>query len=136
LIFNLVQYLRIQFPTETIYPDVKFLTSTQESVPDRIVIATDTGGTEQAWTRYSEPTIQILTRDISNPRARALAYNIFNKITSRFGLILPAIVVDSITYPVIETAQIIGIQKPYCLGDDGNGRIVYTTNYKITFMEE
>lgn len=136
MIYNFVQYLRTQFPTETIYADVEFKTSTQESVPDRRVIAKDTGGTEQPRTRYSEPTVQILTRDTYDSAARKLAYDIYYEIKSRFGLILPAIVVDSITYPAIETAQIIPIQKPFCLGADSNGRIEYTTNYKITFLEE
>ena len=136
MIFNLVQYLRTEFPTETIYADVEHLTSTQEHIPDRRIIVSDTGGTEQPWTRYSEPTVQILVRDTNNPASRKLAYDIFNELTSRFGLILPAIIVGSITYPQIETAQIIAIQKPYCLGADDNGRIEYTTNYKITFVEE
>jgi hypothetical protein len=136
LIFNLIQYLRTQFPTETIYADVLHLTAGQESVPDRCIVVKDTGGTEQAWTNYSEPTIQILTRDTNNPGARKLAYDIYFKIKSRFGLILPSIAVGGITYPAIETAQIIPIQKPFPLGADKNGRIEYTTNYKITFIEE
>ena len=136
MIFNLVQYLRIEFPTETIYANVEHLISGQESVPDRRVIVAETGGTEQPWTRYSEPTIQIKTRDTNNPGVRTLAYNIFNKITSRFGLTLPAIIVGGVTYPTIQTAQIIAIQRPYCLGADDNGRIEYTTNYKITIVEE
>lgn len=136
MIFNLVQYLRTEFPTEIIYSDVEQKTSSQESVPDRRIIVSDTGGTEQPWTNYSEPTVQILTRDTNNPAARKLAYDIFYELKSRFGLILPAIIVGTITYPAIETAQIIPIQKPFCLGADENGRIEYTTNYKITFLED
>ncbi len=114
---------------------MEYLVSGQEFVPDRRVIVTETGGTEQPWYRYSEPTVQIKVRDTNNPGAHALAFNIFNEITSRFGLTLPAIVVGSTTYPAIQTAQIIAIQRPYCLGADDNGRIEYTTNYKITIVE-
>ena len=57
MVYNLVQYLRGQFPNETIYPVAKYKTSSQESIPDRIVIVRETGGIEQPWTRYSQPTI-------------------------------------------------------------------------------
>jgi len=135
MIYNLVQYLRTEFPNEIIYANVEHLMSGQESVPDRIVIVRETGGSETPWFRFSEPTIQILTRDTTNPGARKLAFEIFNKITSRFGLILPAIVVDSETHPALETAQISAIQKPFCIGIDENGRTEFTTNYKIIFKE-
>jgi len=135
MIFNLVQYLRVQFPTEVIYSNVMNLRTTQTIIPDRVVIVRDTGGTEQPWTRYSEPTIQILTRDTNAPASRKLSFDIFNNITSRFGLILPSITVGSDTYPAIQTAQISAIQKPYLLDTDENGRIEYVTNYKIIFVE-
>lgn len=131
MIYNLAQYLRTEFPAEIIYADVKSIITGQESVSDRIVILRDTGGTEQAWTRYTEATVQVVTRDTNNPGARQLAYDILEEITSRFGLILPPIIVGSTTYPAIETAQIKAIQRPYCLGADENGRIEYTTNYQI-----
>lgn len=135
MIYNLVQYLRNQFPSENIYPVSMYLTSSQQSIPDRIVVVRDTGGVEQPWTRYSEPTIQILTRDTNAPACRKLAFDIFNEITSRFGLILPSITVGSTTYNAIQTAQISAIQKPFLIGADENGRIEYTTNYKIIFEE-
>ena len=136
MVYNFVQYLRTKFPTETIYSNIEFKTASQESVPDRMIIVQSTGGTEQPFTRYSEPTVQVRVRDTNDPEAYALVYNIFNEMTSRWGLILPAIVVGVNTHPAIETAQIIGIQKPYCLGADENGRIEYIVNFKITFVED
>jgi hypothetical protein len=135
MIYNLVQYLRGQFPTEVFYANVIHLVSGQQSVPDRIVLVRESGGFEQPWTRFSEPTVQIITRDTNQPASRKLAYDIFNDITSRFGLILPSIVIGATTYNEIQTAQISAIQKPFCLGADENGRIEFTTNYKVIFTE-
>lgn len=135
MIFNFVQYLRNQFPTETIYANSMVLVSTQQSIPDRMVLIRETGGSENPWLRYSQPTVQILVRDKSAPAARKLTYEIFENVTSRFGLILPAITVGSDTYTAIQTLQISAIQKPFCLGADENGRIEFSTNYKIILME-
>lgn len=135
MIYNLVQYLRTEFPAETIYANVEHLITGQESVPDRRVVVRETGGSETPHFRFSQPTVQILVRDTNNPGARTLAFEIFEKITSRFGLILPAIVVDGVIHPALQTAQISAIQKPYCLGIDDNGRTEFTTNYKLIFKE-
>lgn len=135
MIYNLVQYLRTEFPTETIYINSATLIAGQTEIPDRIVIVRSTGGTEKPWLRYSEPTIQILTRDNNSPASEKLARDIYNKITSRFGLILPAIIIGSTTYPAIQTAQISAIQLPYLLDIDENRRTEYVTNYKIILEE-
>lgn len=134
MIFNLTQYLRTEFPGEVIYPVEKYLVAGQQTIPDRIIILRDSGGIEQPWTRYSEPTIQILTRDNNPPASRKLAYDIYDHIQEhQFGLILPAITIGADTYPAIQIAQISAIQQPYKLGTDENGRTEYTTNYKIIF---
>ena len=134
MIYNLVQYLRDQFPAEVIYPVEMYKTSTQQSIPDRIIILRDSGGIEQPWTRYSSPTIQIYSRDDNPPASRKLAYDIYDHFQEhQFGLILPAITVGVTTYPAVQIAQISAIQQPYKLNTDENGRTEYTTNYKIIF---
>ncbi len=130
MIFNLGQYLRTKFPAETIYIN----SISGSNVPDRLIVIRDTGGTEKLWYRYSEPTVQILTRDFGAPASRKLSFEIFEELVSKFGLILPAIIIGSDTHPVIQTAQISAIQKPYLLDTDENGRTEYVTNYKIIFI--
>lgn len=134
MIYNLVELLRNQFPTETIYANGRVLIAGQESIPDRNILVNETGGNEKPWILYHEPTYQIITRDKDAPKARKLAFDVFEFLTSRFGLILPAITVDGTVYPDIQTAQISAIQIPYNLGADSEGRIEYTTNYKIIIM--
>lgn len=134
LIYNYVQLLRDQFTTEVIYANIKYKEASQEFVSDRCLIVTETGGSEQPWTQYGEPTIQVIARDFDAPDARKLAWDVFEYITSRFGLILPAVTVKSVTYPSIQTAQISAIQRPQSIGSDENGRTIFTTNYKFIFV--
>lgn len=136
MIYNLVQYLRTKFPAEVFYINDRYKTSTQESIPDRNVVVKDTGGTEKPWTRYREQTVQILTRDKSDPLAETLINNIFEELTSRFGEILPAKIVSGVSYPAVQIAQISAIQVPYSLGADEEGRMEWTVNFKFIYVKE
>ena len=78
---------------------------------------------------------QIIARDFATPDAKKLAWDVYTELTSRFGLILPVAIVNGITYNAIDSAQINGIQTPYNLGADEEGRTEFTTNYKIIFTE-
>jgi hypothetical protein len=131
MIYNFVELLRNQFPTETIYINGRVLLAGQETIPIRCINVNDTGGYQKLWNKFKEYTIQILVRDLDNPHARKLAYDIFNFVDDRYGLILPAITIDGNVFPAIKTAQISHIQLPSNLGNDSNGHSEYTTNYKI-----
>lgn len=133
MIYNFVQYLKDEFPTELFYTNIRVLIAGQESIPDRNVLVKETGGLEKPWFKYIEKTVQIISRDIDTPLARKLSWSIHENVTSRFGLILPFVAVNGINYPEVQTCQISAIQEPYCLGDDGNGRIEFTTNYKLIY---
>lgn len=131
MIYNFVQLLRTQLPIETIFTNGRGIPPGKVSVPDRHLLVTETGGSEQAWTRYQQLTAQVIARDVDSPKARALAYAVFTILAGRFGLVLPQAVVGGVTYPRVVTAQISAIQVPYNLGADEEGRIEYTTNYLI-----
>jgi len=133
MIYNFVQLLRDQFTTETIYCNIRQQWATDEFVEDRCLVVTETGGTEQPWTLFSKPTVQIIARDMDGPKARKFAHDVFEFLTSRFGLKMPAATVDGTVFPEVQTAQISAIQRPYSLGVDENGRILFTTNYEIIF---
>ena len=128
ILYNLKQYLNNEFPTETIYAGSK-----KGDIPDRIIQLIDTGGTPSAWYEYVSETIQIIVRDIDNPKAYKLAKDIYDLINNRFGLILPSNVVGTDTYPEIQTAQISANQTPGYIGDDEGGRSEYSTNYRIIY---
>lgn len=127
MIYNLVQLLRNQFTTLTIYVNGVVGHNPQS----RCLVVNDTGGTEELWTLVGRYTAQVIARDVDAPTARKLAYDVFTFLTSRFGLIMPAITVDGVAYPQIQTAQVAAIQLPYLLGPDDDGRTEYSTNYQI-----
>jgi hypothetical protein len=134
MIYQFVNYLKTTFPTEIIYTNGRIKLAGQQEIPDRNVLVMETGGTEKPWCQRDNATIQILSRDFDVTKSRKLAYDIFEDITSRFGLILPGVTVAGTAYPDLQVSQISAIQLPYCLGADEAGRIEYTTNYQIYFV--
>jgi hypothetical protein len=128
LIYNLGQFLRDSLPTETIYINQRKATDLQGFIPDRNIFIRETGGVEAPDTNLRRQSAQILTMDIDGPKARALAYLVYNLLQSKWGLVLPQITVDSIVFTEIETAQISSVQIPSSMGSDEEGRSVYVFN--------
>jgi len=135
MIYNLVQYLRTQFPAEVFYPNAVFQVSTQDEIPDRRVLVQQGGGVFQMKTRFTRTMVQVVTFDISSPLSRALAYDIFSDIGDRNGLILPAITVNGVLFPQVETDVIRAMSPPQVLTTDEAALSVWTTNYQVSFTE-
>jgi len=133
MIYNLVQLIRSTFPAWIVYANTREATAGQEAVPDECILVRETGGNPGVWADLEIPTVQIITRAASTPQARLLSQQIFDLINSKFGLILPAITVDSVVYPAISTSQISAIQQPFCLGKDDQRRTEFTNNYQVYF---
>jgi len=135
-IYNLVQYLRDEFPAEDFYCNIRENTATQITLPDRCSLIRNTGGPSQPRTGFTRMNLQVLTRDFDVPAAEKLAKDIFDKIHDRYGLILPAALnVGGINYSSLKTAQITAMGLPFNLGLDGAGRTEFTTNYSIIYEE-
>lgn len=135
MIYNLVQYLRTQFPAETFYPNERPPEVAGIIIPDRNTLIKETGGPIQAWTGYTEGSFQVLSRDLDPPHARELAYLVFDEINvGRFGLPLPVVTVNGIVYNEITSAQITAIQRPQSIGADEEGRSIFSTNYKVIYI--
>lgn len=130
MIYNLVQYLRNELPSETIYFNVKDLNSLTGLVPDRLIIVQDTGGEETPWFQFQTQNYQIITRDIDSPKARKLIDDVCGKIVNKFGLILPSKIIDGVLYDSVQTAQISYNTLPQSLGVD-NGLFIWTSNLYI-----
>lgn len=138
MIFNFSQYLKNNFATESIYTNVWFKESSQDDLPDRLILVRETGGIETPWFNFARKTVQIITRDINFPGSRKLAWDIFELFMDKgqFGLILPEVTVDSVTYAQIQTSQISAIQQPTSIGEDSEGRLEFSTNYMIMYRRE
>lgn len=133
MFYNLAKYIKNVFPAETIYTNVISKRSVQDNVPDRIVLLRETGGGETPDFKFVRKTFQVITRDFDAPDARKLSWDIYEEITSRFGLVLPSVTVDTILYPEIQSAQITAINEPQSLGADDDGRMEFVTNYIVIY---
>jgi hypothetical protein len=135
MIYNLVQYLKTELPTETIFANLYLKINPAVQLPDRLVLVRETGGTETAWFQFQSRSIQIIARDIDPVKARKLILDINDKINNKFGLILPAVTVDGTVYPAVETAQISINTLPQSVGFDPEGRSEFSVNYRILLKE-
>lgn len=133
MIYNFVEYLKNEFPAEKFYTNIRATEAGQDFIPDRCFLVNESGGAFKAWTFYTEKTVQVIARDLDAPTSREMAWDIFEKLKTRIGLILPSVTVKGVVYPAIQVSQISAIQEPYNLGADENGRVKFTTNYHIIF---
>jgi hypothetical protein len=130
MIYQFVQYLKNNFPAETIYTNYELANS-----PDRILLVKESGGPIVPRVLFASPVIQIIARDIDTTGARVLSYDIYDLINDVYGLVLPAVTVDGETYASIQLAQISANQSPYPFGVDEQGRYVFLNNYRIHYTE-
>jgi hypothetical protein len=136
MIYNLHAYLEGIFPIEDIYCNQLLQMDSQDSLPDRCAIVRESGGTEKLLPptgKWAEATIQVLARDIDAPKARSLSYDIHDTLINKYGLDLASVTIDSEVFTNIHIAGIIPIQPPSCMGNDSQGRIVYTCNYQVKY---
>lgn len=133
LIFNLMTYLETELPGETIFANRRDILGSNTSVPIRCILLQETGDTETPWLTDVTQAIQILTRDIDMPKARELAFDVYDKINNKFGLILPSVTVDGVVYPQIQISQISVNSGPSYIEDDENGRPVFSSNYRFIY---
>ncbi len=131
MIYNLAQFIRNNIAGVVVYANTRSIEAGQTQVPDRCLLLTETGGPEQPWTGFQVLGAQVVARDVDAPKARKLAWDVHVLLNGRFGLILPAITVDGVTYPQIQTGQVSSVQTPQSLGEDGEGRTEYSTNYQV-----
>ena len=129
MIYNLVQLLKTNFPTETFYANQEM--TTQGIVADKRCIVMESGGTDRPDTRLIRQRVQFNIRDLDGPKARVFAYQIYNYLQSRWGLILPSVTVDGVLFPQIESAELTAIQIPQSMGKDDNGRSVFVFNFIV-----
>lgn len=130
MIFNLKQYLFSETGYK-IYPNARDFTDGAKNVPKAYIQLIEEGGASTAWFKFHNYTVQVITKDIDAPKARVRAYIIYHLLDNKFGLILPEVVVDGITYSAIQIAQISANTEPGFLGYDNNGRAEFSNNYRI-----
>ena len=133
IVLQLSEYLKNKFPAELIYTNERVKLALQSVIPDRNLLVRDYGGTEVPWYQWTSAPVQIVARDVDVVTAQDLSEMIFADVTSRFGLILPAVTIGTKTYPQKQTGAITAIQTPSNLGNDSEGRIEYVFNILIKY---
>ena len=129
MIFNLKQYLFNETGYK-IFANPRDFTN-GEDIPPAYIQLIEEGGTSTAWFKFNNYTVQVITKDIDAPKARVRAYVIYHLLDNYFGLVLPEVVVDGLTYSAIPIAQISANTEPGFLGYDENGRAEFSNNYRI-----
>jgi hypothetical protein len=115
----------------TTFANPKDITNNNTQVPDQLIQIIEEGGSSTAWFKYTTYTIQIITRDIDSPKARILAYAVYNLLDNKFGLIFPEVTVDSIVYASQQFAQISANTEPAFIGYNENGLAEYSNTYRL-----
>jgi hypothetical protein len=136
MIFNLRQYLETNLTGEIIFANTRFKVLPDEDIPDRCILITESPGTLSAWDGWTVKGMQVITRDIDMPKARKLAYDVFDLINDKFSLTINSITIDGNVYPAIETLQISADSEPDSIGDDEQGLAEFSCNYRIIYRRK
>ena len=128
MIYNLVKYLQTQILS------LDFTCNGwKKDSPDSCVCVNDTGGTPAHSHDRTDHSVQVLARDRDSVKAKAAADSVYNKLKNVFGgLVLPAVSIAGVNYPAVTAWQIIPIQAPSWIGEDKEGRVLYSFNLTIT----
>lgn len=132
--YNLKKHLKDKFPTEKFYLNFRYNTFPDQAVEDRCVTINEASGTEGAWFKKKDEMCNILVRDKDQVSARSFAYQIYNELHGKFGLILPEENVDGEYFPSRQIGQISSQGVPQCLGEDDNGRTEFTFAIKLIYV--
>lgn len=126
MIYNLYRYLLNLFSTYNLVVDGWEIGGENESIA-----IIQTGGDPQHWYKRQDYTVQFIGRGLEKVPTKQKLDSIYQELRNRFGLILPEITVESVTYPELLTAQVSPLQVPGYIGVDDNKRHMYSFNVLI-----
>lgn len=127
MIYNLLQYLIINLAT------IAFVSNGfQQDTIDNAVNVSEGGGIPDPQIDRKDFVIQVMSRAKDKPKARKLSYDVYNLINKKFGLTLPSDTVDGESFPAVKTWKITAVALPGFIGNDENGRPLFSTNYTVT----
>lgn len=129
MIYNLVQYIEDELGVN----DPTLSTNGfQPNDPDDCIAVIEGSGDEQDWFDRLDSQLQFIARSKSRPKAREIAYKVYDLLKKKYGVVLPLVVVSGITYPSVKTWGIRPINTPQYVADDSSGRSMFSFNLDIT----
>ena len=123
MIYNLVEYLRLQLPTLNFIANGWDPDSEQNSI-----VINDTGGDPNHWILRTDWAIQIMSRANSVVLAKEQADAVYNLLKNKIGITLPQVTVNDIIYSEVKTFQISPMQTPGYLGADDRRLEMFSFN--------
>ena len=129
MIYNLINYLKVQLPTLDFVANGFSVKSPSESIT-----VIQTGGTVEHWYVRTDVTAQILSRAEYSDKAKQNIDKVYNLLLNKFGLTLPAIVVNGKVYPEVILWQVSPIQYPGYIGADEENLEKWSYNIKATIQ--
>ncbi len=129
MIYNLIEYIKTNVSRET-YNYVA--NGWQKNTPDNAISINDGGGDLPQWFDRNDFSIQIMSRGQDKTVAKTQIMDTYSIINKKFGLILPEVTVGGELYPQVKTWKIVAAQLPGFIGNDENGRALFSVNFIIT----
>lgn len=102
------------------------------NAPDNCITILETGGGNPDYYQkdYVEKLVQVLARGVSYFTARGLAYQVYDFLHGKTGILTP--MVDSKRY-YINTIQALNV--PQSIGQDDKGRFELSTNFLLKIQD-
>lgn len=135
MIYNLWQYLVTRFPAENIYINVVDKIFPDNQVPDRCVVLREGAGVRTIPFGLITKPVHCIVRDVDPPKARELAFLIYEELKMRLGVVLPQTSVNGQLFPVLQLARLSADGEPQTLGFDESGRVEFSTNFLAVWEE-
>jgi hypothetical protein len=127
MIYNLVNYLLTQLPT------IEFVANGfNKQSPDEAMLVQQTGGDHNHRDIRKDYTIQFLCRSRDSVDGKGIAEQVYAEMQNKFRVLLPEVIIATVTYPEVQTAQISPIQLPAYIGTDEEGRHMWSFNMVVT----
>jgi hypothetical protein len=124
--YNLYQYLITKFSSLNFC-----IGGFKIDSPVSVSALMESGGDPEKKTGQKRYRFQILTRADSDFEANKNSEAIYQQLQNQYQLTLPEYDDGEDIFPAVEVGEINPIQTPYGIGQDDDGRFLYTANYYV-----
>lgn len=131
MVYQLKEYLKLQFPNESFYVNVASANNNQ--LPDRIITLFEPPGREQPHFQLNTKPIQFSIRDIDPVKSYKLANQIFDYLANCYDFDLPAVTISGTNYPIVNIGAANPGNTPSPFGPDTESRITFLFTIIFTF---
>ena len=131
MIYNLVEYVRIQLPSIRPIANGRLLTEHLAQV-----VFNESGGVVNHQFPRTDKTIQITSYNDSGIEGREQLLSVYSLLKNKFRLVLPEVTVDGTVYPEVIAYQVSPIQDVSYSGQDEQGMRMFDFNIVVTLQEE